>query len=128
MTRQLPFNVPFSVKSDLIKRSFDGWEAYCLGCFDAIHRATVTEFHALAQKYFGAFGATSLLADVRVLLDDLVEKYRVRTLELVKFQLELEDPPFTVNDHYFSACRDKYLAQYKAASKVGPILCVSCLH
>ncbi|KIP02342.1 hypothetical protein PHLGIDRAFT_32230 [Phlebiopsis gigantea 11061_1 CR5-6] len=117
--RSLPFNVPFSVKVDLIKRSFENWEAHCLTCFDTIHRATVAELRSLAQQYFGGFSGTTLLADVRLLVDDLVEKHRLKTLELVKFQLELEDPPFTVNDHYFSACRDNYLAQYKAASKVA---------
>lgn len=29
--------------------------------------------------------------------------------------LKLEDPPFTLNDHYFAAYRDKYLSRYKEA-------------
>lgn len=120
LTRQLPFNVPFSVKVNLIERCFDDWEKHCVDCFNTIHKATLAQLRDLSQKHFGYFHGTPLLAEVRMLCDDLVERHRLKTLELIRFQLKLESPPFTVNDHYLSACRDKYLAQYKGArSKVG---------
>lgn len=87
-------------------------------CFDAVHRATATELARLAQAHFGGSGGATLLADVRMHCDDLVKRHREETLKFMHFMLAMEDPPFTVNDHYFSACRDKYLAQYKSAGKV----------
>ena len=51
LTRQLPFNVPFSVKVDFIERCFDDWEKHCLQCFDAIHRATEAEIGSLAVAH-----------------------------------------------------------------------------
>ncbi|KIP02346.1 hypothetical protein PHLGIDRAFT_79251, partial [Phlebiopsis gigantea 11061_1 CR5-6] len=114
----LPSNVPLSVTTDLIKRCTIDWDKHCLECFDAIHAATLTKVHGLARSHFGRYSSTSLLADVLLLCDELVEKFRLKTLELIKFQLKLEESPFTMNDAYFSACKDKYLVQYKAAQKV----------
>lgn len=74
--------------------------------------------HAVVQRHFGRVGGRALLGDVRLLCDALVERRRLSTRGLIAFQLKLEDPPFTVNDVYFSACRDKFLAQYRAAQKV----------
>ena len=117
LTRQLPFNVPFSAKTNLIGCFLGGWAAHCAKCFDAIHSATLDAVRALAQKHFGR--ARALLGDVRVLCDALVEQRRAAARELIAFQLKLEDPPFTINDVYFSACRKKFLTQYRAAQKVG---------
>ncbi|KIP02343.1 hypothetical protein PHLGIDRAFT_298819 [Phlebiopsis gigantea 11061_1 CR5-6] len=117
LTRQLPFNVPFSVKVGFIERCFSEWEKFCVQCFDAVHCATTSELGRLARAHFGGARGATLLADVRIHCDDLVKRHREETLKFIRFVLELEDPPFTVNDHYFSACRDKYLAQYKAAGK-----------
>ena len=119
LTRQLPFNVPFAVKVNLIEQFFGNWETYCLDCFNAIHKVTQQELRDLAQRRFGGSAGTVLLAEVHMICDELVEKHRLKALELIKFQLQLENPPFTMNDHYFSACRVKYLSQYKSAKKVS---------
>ena len=119
LTRQLPFNIPFSVKVSLTERCFDEWENHCVQCFDTIHRATEAEIRDLVHKHFGSVGGAALIADVRMHCDDLIKKHRAEALKFIQMLLKTEDPPFTVNDHYFSACRDRYLAEFKTARKVS---------
>ena len=122
LTRQLPFNVPFSVKVSLIENCFDDWNMRCVQCFDAVHDATAEQLRSLVQKHFNGFSGTTLLGRVHSLCMELVERCRQQTLERLDFLLQMEDPPFTLNDHYFSACREGYLAQYKAARRVSTLL------
>lgn len=48
-----------------------------------------------------------------MLVDNEIEKAGVETLHQIERLMELEKPPFTLNDHYFSAYREKYLTKYK---------------
>ena len=68
-------------------------------------------------SHFGHY-TTSLPEKVSSVLDDLIEKRRTITLERIEWLLALENPPFTNNDHYFTAYREKYLTRYKDARKV----------
>ena len=118
LTRQLPYNVPFSAKVALIREMFRDWDAYCNKCFSAVYDAAIEELRSLVQTHFGSFAGTPLLDHVRMIIDEQVEKSREKTVERIQWMLELEDPPFTNNDRYFSSYRDKYLAQYKAIRQV----------
>ncbi|CAL1697633.1 unnamed protein product [Somion occarium] len=93
ITRELPFNVPFRAKVALVEQFYADWHRYCQTCFDSIYGATLTELQMLVDHHFTQFNATALLDHM----------------------LKLEDPPFTLNDHYFATYRDKYLSRYKEA-------------
>ena len=47
-----------------------------------------------------------------------VEKARAKTNERIKWLLELERLPYTLNDHYYTECRYRYLAKYRAIRNV----------
>ncbi len=49
----------------------------------------------------------------RMVVDIEIEKAAVETLHRIEWLMELEKPPFTLNDPYFSAYREKYLAKYR---------------
>ncbi|CAL1705006.1 unnamed protein product [Somion occarium] len=114
LTRELPFNVPYRAKVTLIECFFADWEDYCQKCFDTIYHATLKEIICLVQRHFGQHSSTSLPGHVRSIVEDQIEVSRRKTQERIKWLLELERPPFTVNDHYFASKREKYLIQYKS--------------
>lgn len=109
--------MPFSAKASLIDRFLVDWFHYCEKCFTAVHAATTKALQKLVARHFGRY--TSALADhVLTIIEGLVEQCRAETVARIKWLLELENPPFTMNDHYFSMYRDKFLAHYKASRKV----------
>ncbi|GJE98795.1 dynamin domain-containing protein [Phanerochaete sordida] len=114
LTRQLPFNVPFSAKVTLIEKVFEPWEDHCITCFGAVYDATADELYSTAERIFGSF-QTPLLEQIRTVIDERLESAKSKTAERIQWMLEMEYPPFTNNDHYFSSYRDEYLAQFKEA-------------
>lgn len=115
LTRQLPYNTPFVAKVALIETFFIDWDEYSQKCFSAVYEAAQYELRLLADKHFGGYGGTPLLEHVRTIVEEQIERSRAKTLDRIQWMLELENPPFTNNDHYFSSYRDKYLVKYKKA-------------
>lgn len=72
--------------------------------------------------HFGHITSTGLYDHVLNIVEDQIERARIRTLERIQWTLDLENPPFTLNDHYYSSYRDKYLSRYKGARSVGDTL------
>lgn len=118
LTRELPHNVPFAAKVALIQRCFAEWDAHCARCFDAVHAAAAAELRAVVRTHFAGYRGTALMDHVDAMVEGQVERCRVATQERIKWMLALESPPFTNNDHYFTAYREKYLTKYKDARKV----------
>ena len=55
----------------------------------------------------------------RVVVDNEVERLTAATVERMNWLIDLEDPPFTTNDHYFTSSREKYLGIYKSQRPVS---------
>lgn len=51
-------------------------------------------------------------------MENLSNTIKEETLARIEWLISLEDPPFTLNDHYFSSYREKYLAKYKGERQV----------
>ncbi|KAJ3559507.1 hypothetical protein NM688_g311 [Phlebia brevispora] len=118
LTRQLPYNVPFEAKVSLIERIFKEWDQYSTKCFDLVHNATLEEVKDLIDLRFGRY-TTSLPDQIATIMENVIERASEKTRERIEWMLQLEDPPFTLNDHYFSTYREKYLARYKEARKAS---------
>ncbi|KIP01095.1 hypothetical protein PHLGIDRAFT_123674 [Phlebiopsis gigantea 11061_1 CR5-6] len=115
LTRQLPYCIPYAAKVDLIKHCLVAWEDHCLKCLTTVEEATRRELDALVKVHMGVHSNSSLYSDIHVIFDDLFEKHRPRTVEMIKFHLKLEDLPFTLNDGDFAAVKEQYMRQYKSA-------------
>jgi len=132
ITRELPDNVPFQAKVALIA-SFQGtWESSTSQCFDTvrssmlkvlfecinakfqryenleahIRRVTISTFiKILCRNYFFH----------RVSISELVDRHYIGCGQFLQAILEVEQTPYTQNDHYLETCKDKWLAKYKDA-------------
>jgi hypothetical protein len=118
LTRELPHNVPFAAKVTLIQRCFTDWDEHCQRCFRTVYDATLAELKKMVRAHFGQYKGTALMDHVDAMVEGQVERCRVKTLGHVQWMLALESPPFTMNDHYFSAYREKYVTRYKDARRV----------
>ncbi|KAF7797716.1 hypothetical protein EIP86_008916 [Pleurotus ostreatoroseus] len=114
LTRQLPYNVPFRAKVALIEKIFKDWDIYCEKCFSSVYDVTLAALKDCIKTSFGTF-RTSLPDHVHVIVEDLVEQCKTATLARIDWMLQLENPPFTLNDHYFANYREEYLKRYKKA-------------
>ena len=85
----------------------------------------MSELKALVQRRFGEYGA--LLDHVDIVVEELIERQRRNTCERIKWLLELENPPFTNNSHYFASFREKYLTKYKEARQVCGLFSMRCV-
>lgn len=91
---------------------------YNLRCFTDVYEATLDELKSLVDVHFGQYYKTALLDNINAIIEEQVERCRNSTIEKMQWLLELENPPFTNNAHYFSSYREKYLARYKEVRKV----------
>ncbi|KAG8885743.1 hypothetical protein FRB98_001655 [Tulasnella sp. 332] len=113
LTRELPFNVPFSAKEGLIRKSMKEWEEHALDCFNIVRECVADQLDTLVEKHFGRFARTTLLDTVFAIIQRLIEKRQDETVTRLKWLIKLEHRPYTQNHHYLSSYRDKYLSKYR---------------
>jgi len=112
-TRELPLNVPYSSKTELMDMCFEDWEALCLDCFVEVHNIVEDRLTKLTEDVLQRYPA--LLFDVRDILDGVIAQHQKLTVREISNLLSLEEYPFTLNDHYYLAKRSFYLARFKEA-------------
>ncbi|KAG9045356.1 hypothetical protein FS837_006454 [Tulasnella sp. UAMH 9824] len=113
LTRELPFNVPFSAKEGLIRQSMEDWEDAALDCFKVIREAVAEQLDGLVDTHFGRFARSSLLDTVYAVVQRLIEKRQDETVSRIKWLMRLERRPYTQNHHYLTTYRDKFLSKYR---------------
>ncbi|KAI9058588.1 hypothetical protein FKP32DRAFT_1761416 [Trametes sanguinea] len=117
VTRELPGNVPYSVKISLIRAFQRDWENAAMDLFQSV-QATLKD--AIMQYVRQTFDRHSgLNAIVGPVITRLLNSCTESTAAQVKAVLALESSPFTQNGHYLSECREKWLAKYKEARRAS---------
>ncbi|RDB20697.1 Interferon-induced GTP-binding protein Mx [Hypsizygus marmoreus] len=114
-TRELPGNYPFVVQATFIKSIIKQWNAPANMLCRTVFLIVNEHIQRLVHVHFGSFGQGQLEQRVRVLIQDHLMKCMERTEERIQWLLDLEDRPFSLNTHYLTDYRDKFLAYYKGA-------------
>ncbi|KLO09761.1 hypothetical protein SCHPADRAFT_857550 [Schizopora paradoxa] len=113
MTRQLPYNVPFPAKAALIRECFEFWPEHLQNCFEEIQAAYVSCVEKLVDHHFGRHTNGGLHEYIRMIVEKEFEIVNENMKNRIAWLIRLEQHPYTQNDHYFSSCRDNYLAHFK---------------
>ncbi|KAH8117943.1 P-loop containing nucleoside triphosphate hydrolase protein [Phellopilus nigrolimitatus] len=113
LTRELPYNVPFSAKVRLIEECFETWPSHFRACFDEVHDAYQSCLDNLLARHFQKFTNGGLFDQVRNIVDSELALAKESALDRIDWLLKLENPPFTLNDFYFSDYRERYLTSYR---------------
>lgn len=113
ITRELPDHYPFVVANEYIAAILTQWKLPADNLYDAVYQCLLKRVKALTEKHFGKFSQGGLHARVNVIVADFLKKCGEETRYSISWLLELEKRPRTLNDHYYTDYRDKFLAHYK---------------
>ena len=129
-TRELPDNYPFVVQKAYITEVLQKWKKPALDLFDIVYDILRADVEKIIDRHFAAIGKGSAKQSVlyvvalycysltnewwaRMTVQDHLDVAAEHTKERIQWILDLEGSPTTLNTHYFSDYRDKFLAYYK---------------
>ncbi|KAJ6478750.1 P-loop containing nucleoside triphosphate hydrolase protein [Mycena vitilis] len=111
ITRELPGNIPFSAKKSLITAFQHNWLPCAVDCFNSVKHSMVALLMRCIDERFGRFEA--LQTRLKSCITDIAAKLYTSCAEFLMAMLDVEQMPFTQNDHYLSASTEKWLSIYK---------------
>ncbi|KAJ6582935.1 P-loop containing nucleoside triphosphate hydrolase protein [Mycena vulgaris] len=111
ITRELPGNIPFSSKKSLITAFQQSWLTSAAACFDSVKHAMLALLMRCIDEKFGRYEL--LQTRMKSCITDLASKYYESCVTFLVAMLEVEQVPFTMNDHYLQASTEKWLSRYK---------------
>ncbi|KAF7317274.1 hypothetical protein HMN09_00462700 [Mycena chlorophos] len=114
--RELPGHHPFFVQVTYIQEFTAKWDAPAHLLCRTVSRILGEQLRGLVSEHFSAFGQGLLAQRITMLLHQHLQQRTEAAHALVAKLIDLEMPaPLTLNDHYLSDYRTKYLARYRAA-------------
>ncbi|KAF9479395.1 hypothetical protein BDN70DRAFT_878878 [Pholiota conissans] len=114
-TRELPGNYPFVVQKNFIDKIIKEWHAPAQILCKTVHSTVHEHIKNLIRKHFAEFGQGHLEQRVKNIIQQHMKQCLERAEERIKWLMELEASPFSLNTHYLSDYKAKYLAHYKGA-------------
>ncbi|KAF8839962.1 hypothetical protein BDN67DRAFT_1011889, partial [Paxillus ammoniavirescens] len=112
-TRELPDNYPFVVQKEYIKQFTKEWKQPAMYLFESVHAILKADLAKLVDKHFAEMGKGNAKQSVLMIVYDHLDEAATRTKERIEWLLALEQSPTTLNTHYYSDYKDKFLAYYK---------------
>ncbi|KAG2131413.1 P-loop containing nucleoside triphosphate hydrolase protein [Suillus bovinus] len=109
---ELPNNVPYQAKANLIAQFTKLWVAPSERCLAGVNNVLDQVVDALISTHFGRFKVLEEYFGNLIRIQ--VDICRARAKNAVKTALDLETiPHYTQNTHYLQTLREKWLAHYK---------------
>ncbi|TFY58995.1 hypothetical protein EVG20_g7953 [Dentipellis fragilis] len=111
ITRELPNNVPFAVKSSLVREFQEQWAHAADLCLDRVLQDVNSAMLQCVDHTLGRWD--SLRTHARYCVEQLVKKRYECCVPFIQAALEVERMPYTQNLHYLQSCQEKWLGRYK---------------
>ncbi|KAI0692158.1 P-loop containing nucleoside triphosphate hydrolase protein [Cytidiella melzeri] len=115
ITRELPDHYPFVVSKEYIALIIAKWESPCRTLFDTTMHILLAHVKKVVARHFGTFTHGNLQHQVMAILSEHLAQCGTTTMKQLEWLLELEKQPRTLNDHYYSDYKDKFLALYRGS-------------
>ncbi|KAH9917091.1 P-loop containing nucleoside triphosphate hydrolase protein [Amylocystis lapponica] len=113
ITRELPDHYPFVVSNDYIVTITSKWQTPTRNLFDAVERILTSYVKKIISRHFGKFVQGGMQQQVTNIVVEYIKTCCDATMSRVSWLLEIEQRPWTLNQHYYSDYRDKFLAYYR---------------
>ncbi|TCD65552.1 hypothetical protein EIP91_002516 [Steccherinum ochraceum] len=114
ITRELPDHYPFVICKEYILSLISRWEIPARNLFDAVEKILLLHVKTIISKHFGSFAHGGLQQHAQTVVNDFIKMRSQETMARILWLLELEKNPRTLNGHYYSDYRDKFLGHYRA--------------
>ncbi|KAJ6614595.1 P-loop containing nucleoside triphosphate hydrolase protein [Mycena sp. CBHHK59/15] len=111
ITRQLPGNIPFEAKKSLITAFQQTWLSSTVECFDSVKYAMLALLMRCIDERFGRYEL--LQRRLKACIMELASRNYESCATFLTAILEVEQMPFTMNEHYLGASTEKWQARYK---------------
>ncbi|KAF9234006.1 P-loop containing nucleoside triphosphate hydrolase protein [Melanogaster broomeanus] len=112
-TRELPGNYPFVVQKAYIEQFTKRWKQPAMELFDEVYTILKANLAKLVEEHFAHMGKGNAKQSVLMIVYDHLDEAADRTKKKIEWLLDVEQTPTTLNTHYYSDYRDKFLAYYK---------------
>ncbi|KAJ7269617.1 P-loop containing nucleoside triphosphate hydrolase protein [Mycena rebaudengoi] len=116
VTRELPGNIPFSAKKSLITAFQQTWLASAAECFDSVKQSMLALLMRKIDEMFGRYEV--LHSRLKDCVTRFASRYYDSCGDFLMAILEVEQMPFTMNDHYLQSATGQMAgALQRAASR-----------
>jgi len=89
------------------------WRDPALNLFEAVNKILSDHLRQIIHERFEHFGRGGLQQIVQLIVTEHMKKCGERTKEKINWLIDIERRPFTLNVHYYSDYKDKFLAFYR---------------
>ncbi|KIK69970.1 hypothetical protein GYMLUDRAFT_151336 [Collybiopsis luxurians FD-317 M1] len=113
-TRELPGKYPYVVEEFFIQQIIKHWQAPAQRLCDFVHQTTLQHVLRLVKEHFAEFGQGLLGRQASLIITEHMKQCLDAAEDRIKWMLDLEFRPFTMNTHYLSDYREKFFSYYKA--------------
>ncbi|TFY61367.1 hypothetical protein EVJ58_g4550 [Rhodofomes roseus] len=113
-TRELPDYYPFVVIQEYINAVTSKWDVPTRNLFDSVQKILTTYVKQVVSRHFSKFTHGGLHQHVITVVNEHIKERCEETITKVLWLLELEQRPCTLNGHYYSDYRDKFVSHYRA--------------
>ncbi|KAH9915501.1 P-loop containing nucleoside triphosphate hydrolase protein [Fomitopsis serialis] len=113
-TRELPDYYPFVVIQQYINAVTLKWDIPTKNLFDSVQNILTTYVKQIINQHFSKFTQGGLHQHVIAVVNEHIKERCAETIKKVLWLLELEQQPCTLNGHYYSDYRDKFVSHYRA--------------
>ncbi|KAG1844181.1 P-loop containing nucleoside triphosphate hydrolase protein [Suillus subalutaceus] len=110
---ELPNNVPYQAKSNLIAQFTKLWVAPSERCFVGVNKVLDQVIDTLISTHFGRFKVLEEYFGNLIRIQVDICKARAQAAVKTALELETTTPHYTQNTHYLQTLREKWLAYYK---------------
>ncbi|KAJ7648288.1 P-loop containing nucleoside triphosphate hydrolase protein [Mycena polygramma] len=124
-TRELPGHSPFIVQESFIAEFTGKWAVPAQILCRFVHTTVAQHVKILVARHFSEFGQGGLEQRVTIVVQDCMNQRAEAAQALIAKFIALEtDGPLTLNEHYLSDYKTKFLSHYKSAreKKENPVL------
>ncbi|KAG9102798.1 hypothetical protein FRC06_001100 [Ceratobasidium sp. 370] len=119
VTRELPKNVPFIVKRELIKSFMEMWSGPTMTFLEDVERILSVYMRRLVDSFFKQHSYGGLHNAVAAMVTERIMGCREHADAQTQFALNIENnQTFTTNVHYLADYKEKFTGYYQSARKV----------
>ncbi|KAF6746773.1 P-loop containing nucleoside triphosphate hydrolase protein [Ephemerocybe angulata] len=115
ITRELPGHYPFVVQQEMVKEVVSKWLTPAETYLRTVQAILSNYVKDLVSHHFGSFGQGALEQRIKAILHTHLSECFARAENRIRWFIQVEGLPFTLNQHYLSDYKDKFLSYYKAA-------------